>query len=284
MNNRKMIYGVLGLGGIIAVACSVVLYYMVHFQNTTVTFLDIGQGDAILISRGSQQIVIDGGPDSTVLLEQLGKHIPFWDRNIEIVIATHPDADHIDGLIGVFKNYSVDQFWHTNVDKETSVYRALMHYAKNETDVENIIAYHGLSALLDGQTHLDVVFPFDDDMRAVSDANDASIVTLFYVGQDVFYFGGDLPSEIEDTLPIGDDITVLKAGHHGSRRSTSAIFLEQIKPRDVIISAGRDNRYRHPHADVLERVASLGARIFRTDESGSIIYTCTTDECTVRTK
>ena len=284
MNNRKLIYCVVGFGVVVTIICSVVLYHVAHFQDTKVTFLDVGQGDAILISQGLQQILIDGGPDSTVLLEQLGKHIPFWDRNIEIVIATHPDSDHIDGLIGVFKNYSVNQFWHTNAGKETSTYRALMHYAKNEKDMIDVIGYHGLKASFDNDLHLDVIFPFVNDVRAVSDVNDASIVSLLHVGENVFYFGGDLPSEIEEILPVSDEITILKAGHHGSQSSTSEVFLEKTKPRDVVISAGQDNRYGHPHIDVLERILPFGAEILRTDESGSIVYTCTTENCVVSTK
>ena len=277
MKNRKVVYSSIGVGVILVIICGVIIWHISQFNNTKVAFLDIGQGDAILISRGSHQILIDGGPDGTTLMEQLGTQMPFWDRNIEIVIATHPDGDHIDGLISVFKSYSVDQFWHTNAGKDTSVYRALSHNANNEEGVEDVITYNGLQANIAQGVHLDVIYPFDENQDNVKDVNNTSITTVLTVGTDTFYFGGDLTSEFEDTLPI-ENITVLKAGHHGSKSSTSKKFLEKINPSDVIISSGKDNHYGHPHKQVLQNIEEVGARILRTDTSGSIVYRCD-DKC-----
>jgi len=282
MKFRKMAYSFVGIGVIIVIVCGVIVWNLLQFDETTVAFLDVGQGDAILISHGTHQILIDGGPDGTILMEQLGAQMPFWDRNIEIVIATHSDGDHIDGLISVFKNYFVDQFWHTNAGKDTSVYRALNHYAKNESNIKDIIAYSGLSANLGEGIYLDVVYPLRDDVSDVEDINNVSIVTLLTVGEDVFYFGGDLTSNIEDSLPIDDRVTVLKAGHHGSKSSTSEMFLQKTKPRDVVISVGGDNRYGHPYTDVLQNIKDIGAQIFRTDLQGTIVYRCGS-ECAVET-
>ncbi len=281
MKSRKIIYGSIAIGMCVVIVSGVIIYHIMHFNDVKISFLDIGQGDATLISKGSQQILIDGGPDSTVLLEQLGKQLPFWDRNIEIVIATHSDGDHIDGLIGVFENYSVDQFWHTNAGKDTSIHRALMHQVKNEADIMDIIAYRGLEAMIDVNTRLSVIYPFDSDVSDIDDINDASIATILYVGDEIFYLGGDLSSEIEDVLPIDDEITVVKASHHGSKSSTSEIFLNKTKPRDVITSAGKDNRYGHPHFDVLNRLESMDINIFRTDTDGTIIYNCNNDSCNI---
>jgi len=280
MKFRKVKYSFVGIGIVLIIVCGVAVWNILRFGDTNVAFLDVGQGDAILISRGSHQILIDGGPDGVVLMEQLGMQMPFWDRNIEIVIATHPDSDHIDGLVSVFKNYSVDQFWHTTAGKDTSVYRALNHYAKNENGVEEIIAYKGLSANIGGGAHLDVIYPLRDDMDDVEDINNSSIATLLTVGEEVFYFGGDLTSEIEDNLLLGDEITVLKASHHGSKSSTSDAFLQKTAPRDVIISAGKDNRYGHPHKDTLQNIENMGAQVFRTDEQGTILYRCN-NECSI---
>ncbi len=281
MKSRKIIYGSIAIGMCVAVVSGVIIYHIMYFSDVKISFLDIGQGDATLISKGSQQILIDGGPDSTVLLEQLGKHLPFWDRNIEIVIATHSDGDHIDGLIGVFENYSVDQFWHTNAGKDTSIHRELMHQVKNEDKIMDIIAYRGLEAMIDVDTRLSVVYPFDGDVNNIDDINDASIATILYVGNEIFYLGGDLSSEIEDILPVGAEITVVKASHHGSKSSTSEIFLNKTKPRDVIISAGKDNRYGHPHFDVVDRISSRDINIFRTDRDGTIVYNCSDDNCNI---
>ena len=281
MKFRKIIYSFIGVGVILIIICGVIVWNISHFGDTTVAFLDVGQGDSILISRGSYQILIDGGPDGTILMEQLGAQMPFWDRNIEIVIATHPDSDHIDGLVSVFKNYSVNQFWYTDAGKDTSVYRALSHYAKNESGVEKIIAYSGLRANIVSGVHLDVIYPFKDAMGDIENINDSSITTLLTVGEEIFYFGGDLTSTIEDVLPLNDEITILKASHHGSKFSTSDTFLQKTAPRDVIISAGKDNRYGHPHKRVLQSVKNIGAQIFRTDQQGTIVYICHQEKCNV---
>jgi len=281
MKFRKIIYGFVGVGLVIIIICGVIVWNLLNFGDTRVVFLDVGQGDATLISQGSHQILIDGGPDGTVLMEQLGAQMPFWDRNIEIVIATHPDGDHIDGLVSVFKNYSVDQFWHTTAGKETSVYRTLNHYVKNESGVEEIIAYKGLRADIGDGVKLDVIYPFINDMKDVEDINDSSIATLLTIDKEVFYFGGDLTSTIENKLPVNDNITVLKASHHGSKSSTDEAFLQKTLPRDVIISVGVDNRYGHPHKEVIENILSVGAQIFRTDKNGTIVYKCVEKKCRV---
>ncbi len=277
MKFRKIIYGVVAFGLVVLIICGVVVWNLLEYKDIKVAFLNIGQGDSILISRGSQQILIDGGPDGTKLMEQLGKQMPFWDRNIEIVIATHPDGDHIDGLISVFKNYSVNQFWHTNANKGTSVYDTLIKYAEKEKNVTDVIAYKGLQADFGNNMHLDIIYPFEDDVNNIQDANDTSIVATLTLGDEVFYFGGDLPSKIEDILPLGDKITVLKAGHHGSKSSTGKVFLQKIKPRDVVISVGKGNHYGHPHKRVLQDIKEIGAKIFRTDEQGTIVYHCDKD-------
>lgn len=267
---------------IAAIISSIVVVQMtVSHRQTKVIFLNVGQGDAILITRGKQQILIDGGPDGTVTLEEIGKYMPFWDRTIDIVIATHPDRDHIDGLNEIINHYHVQQVWHTNVVKNSSMHTHFLKQLKQK-NIKTITATHGLKACFKNtQECIKVVYPYTKNRDHVADFNDTSIATIFTFGTDVFYFGGDLSSTIEDQLPITHDITVLKASHHGSRHSTSAQFLKRTQPRDVIISAGKDNKYNHPHTEVLERVAQYNAHIYRTDHDGAIVYTCITHKgCT----
>ncbi|MEN8252359.1 MAG: MBL fold metallo-hydrolase [Patescibacteria group bacterium] len=281
MNNRKVVYGVLSIIILVSVVCGVVLYYLSESKKIKVAFLDVGQGDAVLVSKGAHQILIDGGPDSAALLEELGKQIPFWDRNIEIVVATHPDGDHIDGLISVFENYNVDQFWHTNADKDTSVNRKLLQSVAEESGVEDITAFRGLDVDIDGDIFLEVIYPFSQDVNDVKDVNDTSLAIVSKIAGEVFYLGGDLSSEIEDVLSVGSEITVLKAGHHGSNSSTSEEFLAKAKPRDVIISAGENNRHAHPHEEVLGRITKAEANTYRTDKNGTITYECDKIGCKV---
>lgn len=283
MKFRKVIYVGIAIGFCTIVVCGVIIYYISQFNDVKVSFLDIGQGDAILISKGSQQILIDGGPDSTILLEQLGKQMPFWDRNIEIVIATHPDSDHTDGLIGVFENFSVDQFWHTNANKNTSVYNALLHRVQKEKNIIDVIVYNGLDAIFDEDVKLNIIYPFEEFIE-MDDINDTSVGIILNVYDEVFYLGGDLSSKIEDVLPIETDITVLKASHHGSKKSTSDNFLQKTNPRDVIISAGKDNRYGHPHDETIKRVEDVSANILQTSINGTITYNCKNNECNTLTE
>ncbi len=226
MKHRKIIYSLLAFGIFSLLVCVSILFYISNSTLTKVTFLDVGQGDAILISQGNNQILIDGGPDGTVLLEELGKVIPFWDRQIELVIATHPDKDHIDGLVDVLKTYKVSHFWQGKNVHNTDVFQALQRELQNssETEVRNIFA--GTKAKFPKGGEFKIIYPFVDKIVEGSDkdVNLSSIVSTFEIGDEIFYFGGDLSSEKEDELTGLENVTVLKAGHHGSNKSSSTFF------------------------------------------------------------
>lgn len=286
---RRFLLFVLILGGLLfsLVACFV-LYERERFSATRVVIFDVGQGDAILLSEGSQQILIDGGPDGRVLLEELGRQMPFWDDTIEVVIATHPDSDHIDGLVDLVQSYHVTNFFATDIEKDTSVYAALVRNLRNR-DIEIQEIERGFQFTFDSGSSFEIIYPFaqDDVQRLTGESNNASISGVFSVRaiadseiRERFFLGGDLHSEIEDLLPLDDSITVLKAGHHGSGTSTSLGFLERLTPRDVIFSAGLGNRYNHPKDTIVKRVEDFGATIYRTDTQGSIVYECR-DQCVV---
>jgi competence protein ComEC len=284
MRNRKLIYSILGIGLIVLFICVVILFQSFQIQNTEISFLDVGQGDAILISQGNNQILIDGGPDGTILLEKLGEKIPFWDRKIEVIIATHPDKDHIDGLIDVVKTYQVDQFWQVKNSRETDVFQALERELKLHPKIYQKNIFAGTIVNFPTGGELKIIHPFDDEIIPGSeeDANLASITATFKINQETFYLGGDLPTEREDLLPLREnEITVLKAGHHGSQTSSSEYFLQKLKPRDVIFSVGKNNRYGHPHPEILERAENVAENIFRTDENGNITYRCDEVNCEV---
>lgn len=259
-----------------------IMIYQMRTIETTVSFLDVGQGDAILISEGSQQILIDGGPSGRILRERIAEHMPFWDHTIELVIATHPDRDHIDGLVELFALYDVQHFWITSAEKDTAVFEALMREAHRSQAHIRSVTYGDRVQFASGG-ELSVVYPYKDALVAgeKDDLNAGSIATLFSIYGEQFFFGGDLPREVEDHLPLTDTITVLKAGHHGSDTSTSSQFLARTTPHDIIFSAGQDNRYGHPDVDVLNRSLRSGARIFRTDQDGTITYKCSDERCGV---
>ena len=275
---RKLLYGFLGLLILITLVAVVIIYQARTSTQTTIRFLDIGQGDAILISEGQYQILIDGGPDGRRLEELLGRSMPFWDRTLDVVIATHPDRDHIDGLVNALEKYHVDTFWHSGLQKATDVSVALERVIAHNKNITPHTPLLGDRITLPSGAELTIVHPtapFEGTINDDVDANALSIAAVLHVGDEWFYFGGDLPYQQEEQLSLPHTpLTVLKAGHHGSKTSTSQAFLDKTNPRDVIISAGKDNRYGHPHRDVVQRVLKHGARLFSTIESGTIVYTC----------
>lgn len=236
-------------------------------------FLDVGQGDAILVEQGNQQMLIDGGRNGRLLLEKLGKYVPFWDRQIEVVVETHPDADHIGGLVDVFKNYEIKKVIKTKAESDSQTFQALEEAIKSEMS-ENIEAVKGIKVVFSDNAFGEVVYPYGSLLNPQSDKTNENSVAIWLVyGENTFLMAGDLPTEQEDNLYLGK-INFLKVSHHGSKYSTSEKFLELIKPDEAVISVGKNNTYGHPSPEVIERLEKNNIKIFRTDESGDIIYDC----------
>ena len=284
MQHRKPIYFSL----VILLAISLILAGIIFHaknQELRVIFLDVGQGDAILLSQGSKQILIDGGPSEQILLEKLGKYVPFWDREIELVIATHPDQDHIQGLLGVMKNYQVDGLVETTAQSETQLDKKFEELL-TEKKITKIKAEWGLAIKL-GEAAMDVLDPqgaVPDGI--VKDTNAYSVVTRLVFGKNTFLFTGDFPETKEDELiASGVDLksTVLKVAHHGSKYATSDKFLQAVSPQWVILSVGKNNRFGHPAPELLERLRHSQAEILRTDEHGDIEFNCASaqEDCTL---
>lgn len=249
-----------------------------HEQDKTlkVIFLDVGQGDAILIEQGSNQILIDGGPNGQVLMEKLGKYIPFWDRNIEVVLATHPDQDHIEGLAEAMKNYKIDSLVETEAQTDSQIYKKFEETIAQK-NIQKIEGRLGVKIKLT-DAEMELLGPGEEiPPEVLKETNPFSLVSKLSFGQNSFLFTGDLPNEEELALiSNGLDLNsrVLKVGHHGSKYSTSNEFLDTVKPLDAIISVGKNNHYGHPAPETLERLAAKGAQIYRTDETGDIEYDC----------
>ncbi len=279
------IVGVLVLGGAISIG-ALALYDVRTDDTVRVVFLDVGQGDAILITQGARQILIDGGADGQRLLEALARYMPVWDRVVDVVIATHPDADHIGAQVAVLRTLRVGTVISTNAFKTSRVATA-WHSALTQSRAEVVMADQYVSVdMVQGAPEygqLRVLFPRrETQVRNIRNVNDTSIVTEYTIGQTVFWFTGDLSTAQERNLPARD-ITVLKVGHHGSDTSTSVALLERTHPKEAVISVGRNNRYGHPHEAVINRLTQYGITTVRTDERGDIIYTCRADVPCTRT-
>ena len=275
MKQRKWVYAFLTFlasAGFVFVNVSA----PVKTDKLQIAFLDVGQGDAILISQGSKQILIDGGISGQKLLEKMGAYIPFDDRKIEIMIATHPDADHITGLVDVLKNYTVETVIESGAESDSQIF-ATLEKTIEEKKIEKQIARRGMKIKISDEAQLEILSPTDEIVaNSKKDTNSASIVTKLIFGENSFLLTGDMPLEIEDKLLLENalvDVEFLKVSHHGAKTASGEEFLNRVTPRDAIISVGK-NRYGHPTEEVLNRLKEDGARILRTDEMGDIIYDC----------
>lgn len=239
-------------------------------------FLDVGQGDSILIKApNGKEILIDGGPDSGVLRE-IGKTMGFFDRTIDIVLATHPDQDHIGGLPFVLENYKVENFIDSIADSGTNSYRELLSLVK-EKDIETFYGMRGMVIILDHKNgvYLHVLYPVPDDFK-VTETNDMSIVTKLVYGDTAVILTGDAPKMVESVLVSTDGpyirSPILKVGHHGSKTSTSSSFVRDINPTYAIVSAGEDNRYGHPNDEVINILEKENIKILETSKEGTIEF------------
>jgi competence protein ComEC len=245
-------------------------------ESLEVNFLDVGQGDANLINYlGKYQVLIDGGPNGKEFLYQLGKVMPWSDKEIEVVVLTHPDEDHLAGLIDLVENYKIGVFLYNGQLAETEIYKQLQE-ALVEKNIKQEVLMEGSN--IDIGKHLKLKV-FNPDILVTGDKrrNEQSVVLRMDFGENSFLFAGDAGIETEDAM-IADredlDVDYFKVGHHGSKYSTSEEFLSRVTPEYAVISSGKDNRFGHPTEEVLERLGSVNAEIFRTDEKGTVRIIC----------
>jgi beta-lactamase superfamily II metal-dependent hydrolase len=284
MKNRKILYFCVA-----ALSALALIFGAIIWQSKTnelkVIFLDVGQGDSILISHGSQQLLIDGGKDGKMLLEKLGKYIPFWDRKIEVIIETHPDQDHVGGLIGVLEAYKVNEVLQTKMQSDSQTFKKLENEIEKNGS-EKIEAKEGLTIKFAEDIFAQILYPSKVANVKGKDTNGSSVALKLTAGENKFLFTGDLPSEQEGELlaeSIDLQAQILKVSHHGSKYATSETFLEKVKPNSAVISVGKNNSYGHPNAEILQRLRARKIKIARTDESGDVVYRCKNinDECII---
>lgn len=238
----------------------------------TAHFIDVGQGDACLVELpGGGTILIDGGGRAATdtLLQYL--QAQSIDR-IDHLIATHPHEDHIGGLIGVVAELEIGKVYMPRVVHTTKTFEELLETIK-EKGLKITAARTGVEIEAGDGVEAVFVAPCREDYE---DLNDHSAVLKLRFGQASFLFTGDAERQSEmDMLNSGTDLMaqILKVGHHGSSTSTSHEFLEAVNPEVAVISAGKDNSYGHPHEEVVDRLASFGVEILRTDLMGDIVVT-----------
>lgn len=253
-------------------------------SNLHIISCDVGQGDAILITYKEIQILTDGGPDNSVL-ECLGRHMPFYDREIEVVISTHPDSDHITGLVSVLQGYKVGKILINPIDSGTEVYKALVLEVGGR-GVQVVNPTTGMQLGI-GLIHLDILNPTDELFSKVSpddeesdlarykrikDTNLYSIVYRLSLKDFSGLFTGDMPPEISDSLAkdwSNGHLNYIKVSHHGSINGITENLIKVTTPDIASISVGK-NRWGFPRPEILDILNRNNVQVLRTDQMGDV--------------
>ncbi len=246
---------------------------LVNSPTLRVHFFDVGQGDAEFFQTpGGKQVLIDGGPRKEVV-RRLNQVMPFWDRSIDLVILTHPQLDHLSGLIPVLERYQVGSIMLNAASYRLSAYAALLDIVKQK-HIPIILARMGEKITFDSGIIAQILAPSETVAGEVfKEINESSVIVRLDHGKTSFLFTGDAGFPTEESLsfrgaPI--DVDVLKVGHHGSKYASGEAFLRAVSPRIAVIEVGAKNTYGHPTPETLSRLAAVGALVFRTDQDGTV--------------
>jgi len=288
--NRYILYVVLCVSILIAAALlsvnlrkqSAKPVYTANHAQLSVLFIDVGQADSALITLSSgETMLIDAGEtsDATTIAEELDER---GIRDIDILVATHPHADHIGGMRSVVEHYDIGSILMPDMTSQSAVYQNLMK-AVDERGIPVAEAYAGYNFSL-GEAECSVVSP---DADANKDMNNESVVIFLDYLDNEFLFTGDMEEWAEGALldtSYNIDADVLKVAHHGSSTGTSPAFLNAVTPQYAVISCGEGNEYGHPHQATLNELQEAGAEIYRTDRSGDILFLSDGKTLTVQTE
>ncbi len=241
-------------------------------QSLELHVLDVGQGDAVLLrTPEGQNILVDGGPGQAVL-EELGQVLSPLERRLDLVILTHPHEDHVAGLVPVLQRFEVGEVMLSAPDYGNDSYEQFMQEIA-EQKIPYSFADDDHDFIL-GSLELDVLYPFEPFTGdKIENVNNASPVIKAKWGEVEILLTGDAEQEVEAALLASEiDVSadILKAGHHGSRSSSTLEFLEAVGAELMLISCGEDNDYGHPHEETLEKAADMGMQVRRTDLEGRI--------------
>jgi competence protein ComEC len=261
------------------------LYQRCWHDDLRVTMIDVGHGNASLLELPyGYNMLIDGGGFSDNRVFDVGASIvaPFlWQkkiRTIDSIVLSHPNSDHLNGLIYIAENFNVNNVWTNHEAADTYGYRIFMKTIKRShiqmPAYRNIIGTHDINGV-----HIDVLNPREDFIEKKRtetwrDLDNNSLVLKVSLGKVSFLFPGDIkaPAEYELVSTIGNKLksTVLLAPHHGSKTSSTEMFLEKVKPEVVVISSRYKSRFGFPHPSVLKRYQATGCRVFETAHNGAI--------------
>lgn len=233
-----------------------------------VHFIDVGQGDAVFIKLKSANILIDGGERDSIVSDYLKANLI---KTLDIVVSTHPHSDHIGGLINILENFNVKEVIDPSVAHTTKTFEDYLTLIDNK-NIKFTEGRAGIKRTYGNDITFNILHPENPSEKHL---NDASVVVKLIVKNVSFLFTGDAELNSENEMLLSSQSllqsNILKAGHHGSRTSTSERFLNAVKPEAAVISCGADNKYSHPHSETLHRLHSRNILIYRTDLHGHII-------------
>jgi len=242
-------------------------------ENLHLVVCDVGQGDAIYIKTPSgKDVLVDGGGNDKVL-DCLTKHMPFWDRTIELMILTHPDADHITGLVPVLQRYSVLHFVTSKTSKETGIYKKFIQALREEGLTPKYAFLNDKIDFGDGLIS-DVLWPSPDaldEFKSPARVNELSVIQVLAFGKFKALLTGDAQVKVQDRIAGSlSGIDVLKVPHHGSKTGMSDYYLNKLRPSLAVISVGKSNRYGHPTSFSLDLLSKYAIKTLRTDRDGEV--------------
>jgi len=271
VGNKRRIQSV--LGGLFIIAVFVLFIVFAKPQASSdlkVYFFDVGQGDSeyIKLADGSD-ILIDGGPDDKVLTE-LGKAMNFGDREISLVVLSHPHADHLSGLIDVLRRYKVQEVWESGVDYPSATYDEWKSIiAEKNIPVKYVVAGDVRTI---GSLNFKTLYPLSSfEKKTIDNINNVSVINRLDYGNFSALFLGDAEKPVQAQISGQmKPTTVLKVGHHGSGNATLEDFLKVVRPAIAVIEVGKDNKYGHPAVSTINILKQLAIRIYRTDQNGTV--------------
>lgn len=242
-------------------------------QDLEIHVLDVGQGDSVLIITPDRaKILVDTGPDRS-FLSRLSNYIPYGNNDLDLVILSHFDADHVAGVFDLINSYKIERM----------IYTDMLHKSDSDNNLIDLIKTNQIKSLgftgddnykIGCCVYLNILWPQDLDINDL-ESNDQSISFELIYKDKRFFFAGDLSSKYEDQVVREDSFLradLLKVSHHGSKTSTSKYFLSKLKPEYAIISAGKDNQFGHPADEIIENLESQGIQIFTTLGNGDVSF------------
>lgn len=233
-----------------------------------IKIFDVGQGDSIFIrTPAGFTILVDGGPNNRVV-EYLDQELPLWDRRLDAIILTHPQADHLSGLVEVVRRFKVNKVFVSGVENTTNNYK-LWEKTLEDKKISPVIVTSSNTLNLSDTVKLAFLWPKEQSPK-VADLNEASIVMKLSYGNFDALLTGDADQKVQPYTSSLTGIEVLKVPHHGSKTAMSQDFINSVSPELSIISAGVKNRYGHPAIETLKQLQKIKSKVLRTDRNGTI--------------